>query len=98
MSGLPAPVTIAERHIRTIIDPGPSNGVVYTLDAQTRTARAAPRSLLGMTTGGSFRVFGTRRRRAIPGLLNGRGICCRRNRARLPTCETSPSAASSLRE
>jgi hypothetical protein len=57
MSGLPAPVTIAERHIRTIIDPGPSNGAVYTLDAQTRTARAAPRSLLGMTTGGSYLGF-----------------------------------------
>ena len=52
MSGLPAPVTIAERHIRTIIDPDPGNGGVYTLDAQTRTARAAPRDLLGMTTGG----------------------------------------------
>ena len=53
MSALPAPVTISERHIRTIIDPDPGDGRVYTLDAQTRTARAAPRSLVGMTTGGS---------------------------------------------
>jgi hypothetical protein len=53
MSALPAPVTISERHIRTIIDPDPGDGGVYTLDAQTRTARSAPRSLVGMTTGGS---------------------------------------------
>jgi len=53
LSALPAPVTISERHIRTIIDPDPGNGGVYTLDAQTRTARSAPRSLVGMTTGGS---------------------------------------------
>ena len=52
MSALPAPVTISERHIRTIIDPDPGDGGVYTLDAQTRTARSAPRSLVGMTTGG----------------------------------------------
>jgi hypothetical protein len=53
MSALPAPVTISERHVRTIIDPDPGNGGVYTLDAQTRTARSAPRSLVGMTIGGS---------------------------------------------
>jgi hypothetical protein len=53
LSGLPAPTTIAERHIRTIIDPDPGAGGVYTLDAQTRTARFAPRSLVGMTTGGN---------------------------------------------
>ena len=52
MSALPAPVTISERHIRTIIDPDPGDGGVYTLDAQTRTARSAPRSLVGMTAGG----------------------------------------------
>ena len=52
LSGLPAPTTVSERHIRTIIDSDPGDGGVYTLDAQTRTARAAPRSLVGMTTGG----------------------------------------------
>jgi hypothetical protein len=51
MAGLPAPATMSERHIRTIIDPGDGN--LYTLDAQTQTARPAPRSLLGMTAGGS---------------------------------------------
>jgi hypothetical protein len=53
MNGLPAPSTIAERHIRTVIAPEPSSGGVFTLDAQTRTARAAPRSLVAMTTGGN---------------------------------------------
>jgi hypothetical protein len=53
MNALPAPVTISERHIRTIVDPDPGDGGVYTLDAQTRTARSAPRSLIGMTAGGS---------------------------------------------
>jgi hypothetical protein len=52
LNGLPAPTTVSERHIRTIIDPDPGDGGVYTLDAQTRTARSAPRSLVGMTTGG----------------------------------------------
>ena len=50
LSGLPAPTAMSERHIRTSIDLG--DGGVYTLDAQTRTARSAPRSLVGMTTGG----------------------------------------------
>src|SRR5678815_1778321 len=39
MNGLPAPTTMAERHVRTIIDPEPGDGAVLTLDAQTRTAR-----------------------------------------------------------
>ena len=39
MSGLPLPATMSERHIRTVIDPDPGDGGVYTLDAQTRTAR-----------------------------------------------------------
>jgi hypothetical protein len=52
LSDLPAPTTVSERHIRTIIDPDPGDGRVYTLDAQTRTARSAPRSLVGMTAGG----------------------------------------------
>ena len=53
MAGLPAPKTMSERHIRTIIYPNPGDGNLYTLDAQTQTARPAPRSLLGMTAGGS---------------------------------------------
>jgi hypothetical protein len=52
MVGLPAPVTISERHVRTVIARGPEGHRVFTLDAQTRTARAAPRDLLGMTAGG----------------------------------------------
>ena len=52
MDGLRAPVTIAERHIRTAIARNPDGGGVYTLDAQTRTARAAPRDLHAMTAGG----------------------------------------------
>ena len=52
MAGLRAPVTIAERHIRTVIAPGPNGRGVFTLDAQTRTARVAPRDLMAMTAGG----------------------------------------------
>jgi hypothetical protein len=52
MEGLPAPSTISERHIRTIIAPGPNGRGVLTLDAQTLTARAAPRDLMAMTAGG----------------------------------------------
>jgi hypothetical protein len=52
MDGLPTPSTISERHIRTIIDPEPGDGGVLTLDAQTQTARAAPRDLMGTTAGG----------------------------------------------
>ena len=53
MAGFPAPATMSERHIRTIIDPEPGDGNLYTLDAQTQTARHAPRSLLTMTAGGN---------------------------------------------
>ncbi len=53
MNGLPAPATMAERHVRTIIDPEPGDGGVLTLDAQTRTARNMDRSLLAMTAGGN---------------------------------------------
>jgi hypothetical protein len=53
MNGLPAPTTMAERHVRTIIDPEPGDGAVLTLDAQTRTARYNDRSLFAETAGGS---------------------------------------------
>jgi hypothetical protein len=53
MNGLPAPATMAERHVRTIIDPEPGDGAVLTLDAQTRTARYMDRSLVAMTAGGN---------------------------------------------
>ena len=52
MDGLPAPSTIAERHVRTIIDPDLKDGWVVTMDAQTRTAWYFPRSLIGSTAGG----------------------------------------------
>jgi hypothetical protein len=52
MDGLRAPVTMAERHIRTVIAREPDLRGVFTLDAQTRTARAAARDLQGMTAGG----------------------------------------------
>jgi hypothetical protein len=52
MDGLRAPATIAERHIRTVIARGPDRGGVITLDAQTRTARNAPREFHAMTAGG----------------------------------------------
>lgn len=52
MDGLPAPSTISERHMRTIIDPDPNDGWVFTMDAQTRTAWYFPRSLIGSTAGG----------------------------------------------
>jgi hypothetical protein len=52
MDGLPAPSTMSERHMRTIIDPDSSDGWVYTIDAQTRTAWYFPRSLIGRTAGG----------------------------------------------
>ena len=51
MDDLRAPVTIAERHIRTVIARDPDGGGVFTLDAQTRTARSAPRSLQALTAG-----------------------------------------------
>jgi hypothetical protein len=53
MNGLPAPTTMAERHVRTIIVPDPIKRIAVTLDAQTRTARNVPRSLLSMTAGGN---------------------------------------------
>jgi hypothetical protein len=52
MSDQPAPSTMSERHLRTIIDPDPSDRAVYTIDAQTRTTRYASRSILGTTVGG----------------------------------------------
>ena len=52
MSGPPAPATMSERHLRTIIDPDPGDRLVYTIDAQTRTTRHASRSILGTTAGG----------------------------------------------
>jgi hypothetical protein len=52
MDGLRAPATIAERHVRTVIVRNPDSGGVITLDAQTQTARNAPRSLHSMTAGG----------------------------------------------
>jgi hypothetical protein len=52
MDGLRAPVTIAERHIRTVIARDPDSRGVFTLDAQTLTARAAPREFHAMTAGG----------------------------------------------
>jgi hypothetical protein len=52
MSGLPAPSTMSARHMSTIIDPGPNDGWVYTMDIQTRTVRYFPRSLIGSTAGG----------------------------------------------
>jgi hypothetical protein len=53
MDGLRAPETIAERHVRTVIARNPDGHGVFTLDAQTRTARNAPRSLHALTGGGS---------------------------------------------
>jgi hypothetical protein len=47
MDGLPAPSTMSARHIRTVIDPRDGHGGVYTIDAQTRTVRSAPRSIVG---------------------------------------------------
>jgi len=52
-NGLPAAETMSERHIRTVIDPDPGDGWVYTLDAQTRTARYAGRSSIAATAGGA---------------------------------------------
>jgi len=57
MDGLPAPSTMSERHIRTIITPEPGDRWVYTIDAQTRTMRLHPRSIVGDTVGGG-RWFG----------------------------------------
>ena len=52
MGGQPTPSTMSERHLRTIIDPDPSDRWVCTIDAQTRTVRYAPRSSIGTTVGG----------------------------------------------
>ena len=55
MTGLPAPATMAERHIRTLVDtdPGDRRSFVATLDAQTRTVRRSfPRSLHAWTLAG----------------------------------------------
>ena len=49
--GLPAPVTLSERHMRTLIRPDPGRKTTYSLDAQTMTTRFA--SIVGMTAGGS---------------------------------------------
>jgi hypothetical protein len=51
MDGLRAPATIAERHVRTVIVRDPEGGGVLTLDAQTQTARNAPRFYHAMTAG-----------------------------------------------
>ncbi len=56
MAGLPAPTTMSERHIRTLIDtdPGDRYRFVASLDAQTRTVRRAlPRNLWAWTLAGS---------------------------------------------
>jgi hypothetical protein len=57
MDGLPAPSTVSERHIRTIMAPEPGDRWVYTIDAQTQTVRLHPRSIVGYTVGGG-RWFG----------------------------------------
>ena len=54
MEGLPAPKTISERHIRTIIAPDPAARSIFTLDAETRTARYGSRSILASTAGGNY--------------------------------------------
>jgi len=53
MNGLPAPTTISERHIRTIIAPDPAARSIFTLDAETRTARYGSRSIMANTAGGN---------------------------------------------
>lgn len=53
MNGLPAPATMAERGVRTIVEPEPGKGGVLMLDAQTRTARHMARSIVSMTVGGN---------------------------------------------
>jgi hypothetical protein len=58
MAGLPAPRTMSERHIRTLVDtdPGDRRSFVATLDAQTKTVRRSlPRNLHAWTlVGGHF--------------------------------------------
>jgi hypothetical protein len=49
--------TTTERHIRTIVDERPGDGVVNTLDPITRTARFEPRDLFGLGAGGNGRWF-----------------------------------------
>lgn len=51
MTGLPAAVTLSERHMRTLIRPHPGAKTTYSLDAQTMTTRFA--SIMGMTAGGN---------------------------------------------
>ena len=51
MDGLDAPKTLAERHIRTIVDPAP-RGTIFTLDPVTRMAHYLPRSLVAFAAGG----------------------------------------------
>lgn len=54
MEGLPAPKTVRERHIRTVIAPDPSHwGGVNTVDDETATIGLLPRSLIANTVGGS---------------------------------------------
>jgi hypothetical protein len=61
MDGSPAPRTMAERHIRTIVNTTknaynpkthPERGWTFTLDPMTRTARYVSRALMGFLTGG----------------------------------------------
>jgi hypothetical protein len=54
MEGLPAPKTAFERHVRTVIAPDTSRWAgVYTVDAETGTARLYPRSTMANTAGGN---------------------------------------------
>jgi len=55
MNGLPAPATMSERHIRTIVDTDPADRrtLVATLDTETRTfRRSLPRALWAWTLAG----------------------------------------------
>ena len=54
LEGLPAPKTAFERHFRTIVAPDPSRWPgVYTVDAETGTARLLPRSIVANSAGGN---------------------------------------------
>jgi hypothetical protein len=58
MPAPPSGASMAERHLRTVVDQHPGDGGVHTLDPLTRTARSFPRGFLGFGAGGgrNFRV------------------------------------------
>jgi len=91
MGSLPPPMTISERHVRTVITRDPD--IVVRSPSMLSAVSACHAAVPPWDDSWRrSRVFSTRRRGTISGLSTSeRSICCRQTRPHLPTYETPPA-------